>query len=71
MELDGQKVTDKVSELLYMLDEEGTEFAAAVLSASLVKFPASVNDSKITENVIGYLNQALPDRLHQLQKIMH
>ena len=71
MELEEQTGTDKVTELLYMLDEEGNEFVAAVLSVSLVKFLASVNDSKITENVIGYLNQALPDHLHQLQKIMH
>ena len=28
MELDEQKITDKVAELLYMLDEEGNEFAA-------------------------------------------
>jgi hypothetical protein len=71
MELDGQKITDKVTELLYMLDEEGNEFAAAVLSVSLVTFLESVNDAKITEHVVSYLNRALPDHLHQLQKIMH
>jgi hypothetical protein len=71
MELDGQKITDKVNELLYMLDEEGNEFAAAVLSVALVTFLGSVNDSKITEHVVGYLNMALSDHLHQLQRIMH
>jgi hypothetical protein len=71
MELEGQRITDKVNELLYMLDEGGNEFVAAVLSASLVKFLESINDAKITEHVVGYLAEALPDHLHQLQKIMH
>ena len=70
MELDGEKITDKVNELLYILDEGGNEFAAAVLSVSLVTFLDSVNDAKITEHVVWYLNQTLPDHLHQLQKIM-
>lgn len=71
MELGEQQITDKVTELLYMLDDEGNEFAAAVLSVSLVTFLSSVNDAKITENVVSYLIKALPGRLHQLQKIMH
>ena len=71
MELDEHKITDKVNELLYMLDEEGNEFAAAVLSVALVTFLDSVNDTKITGHVVSYLNEALPDHLHQLQKIMH
>jgi len=71
MELDGQKVTDKVTELLYMLDDEGNEFAAAVLSVALSTFLDSVNDAKITEHVASYLNRALPDHLHQLQKMTH
>ena len=50
MELDGQKVTDKVTELLYMLDDEGNEFAAAVLSVALSTFLDSVNDAKITDH---------------------
>jgi len=71
MELDGQKVTDRVQQLLYELNEEGDDVAAAVLSVSLVTFLNSVNDAKITEHVVSYLNRALPDHLHQLQKIMH
>jgi hypothetical protein len=42
MELDGQKITDKVTELLYMLDEEGNEFAAAVLKAVSLVWPLLV-----------------------------
>ena len=71
MELDGQKITDKVTELLYMLDEGGNEFAAAVLSISLVTFLDSVNDAKITEHVVSYLTKTLPDRWHRLQNIVH
>lgn len=71
MKLEEQKITDKVTELLYMLGEGGNEFAAAVLSVSLVTFLASVNGAKITEHVVSYLIKALPDHLHQLQKIMH
>jgi len=65
MELDDRKITDKVTELLYMLDEGGNEFAATVLSVSLVTFLGSVNDAKITENVIDYLTQALPEFLRR------
>ena len=61
MELDEHKITDKVNELLYMLDEEGSEFAAAVLSVSLVTFLSSINDAGITEDVVSYLITALPD----------
>jgi len=67
MGLDGQKITDKVTELLYMLDEGGNEFAAAVLSISLVTFLDSVNDAKITEHVVGYLTKALPEMPHYQQ----
>ena len=61
MELNEQTITDKVTELLYMLDEEGNEFAAAALSVSLITFLASVSDEKITGHVVSYLNKALPD----------
>jgi hypothetical protein len=61
MELDGQKVTDRVQQLLYELNEEGDDVAAAVLSVSLVTFLNSVNDAKITEHVVSYLITALPD----------
>ena len=71
MELDEQNITDKVTELLYMLDEEGNDLAAAVLSVSLVTFLGSVNDAKITEHVVGYLSNVLLDHLHQLQKVEH
>jgi hypothetical protein len=55
-----RKITDKVTELLYMLDEEGDEFAAPVLSLPLVTFLNSVNDARIIEDVVGYLPKALP-----------
>jgi len=59
-QLTEQKINDRVQELLYLLDEMSNELAAATLAVGLVSFLGSINDARISQHVISYLNTSLP-----------
>jgi hypothetical protein len=64
MEMDVQKIHDKVYELLYMLSDEDEATKSAVLTCALAKFLDEAKEvTIITETVVGYLGDVLKVRL--------